>query len=271
MKERLLNVSREARELADAPVSVAKGLGPWMLSIQGLLELYAPDGQLEPWVKESVPSAQALGGLRSDSLWLRQKAGSMGGGEVGLVQQRLRSIADALEKAAATSPTSSSSSREKHQKFGVLDAPHLLAEDLTQAAGLFGMAALYLDLDDFKSLNTRFGERVIDRTVLPQLHALIARASECHGHAYAEGGDEVVVLLSNATESMAVAFAEALLQKLRDEEFLIGETTVRVTASAGLACHPPFDRDKLPDAANEMKAKAKKEGKNRVVVARQVT
>lgn len=172
---------------------------------------------------------------------------------------------DALERIIEASAPAIAT-REKQQKFGILDAPNLLAADLDGTPGCMGACFIYLDLDNFKAINTRFTERVVDQAVLPQLHRILHGAAEFNGFAYAEGGDEFGVLLPNATEAMGVAFAHALLEKLRKELFAVGEEHLRITASIGLASTERFARGELPERANEAKARAKV-GKDRVVVA----
>ena len=63
---------------------------------------------------------------------------------------------------------------------------------------------LYLDIDRFKTLNTKYTETEVDRTILPAFQRLIRDIVEPHGFAYAEGGDEVVVLLDNCSRAVSV-------------------------------------------------------------------
>ncbi len=101
MTERLQNVAEQAKALAeDKSVSASSRHQPWMESVQGLLEMYYPGGALEPWVREAVREAKDLGALRADSSWLRQRVATMAGGEIPEVQQRVRSVAAVLERAA---------------------------------------------------------------------------------------------------------------------------------------------------------------------------
>ncbi|MFS8071683.1 MAG: diguanylate cyclase domain-containing protein, partial [Byssovorax sp.] len=101
-------------------------------------------------------------------------------------------------------------SREKHQKFGILDSPALLAKDMEQAPGACGFVLLYIDIDDFKALNTKHTEREVDKTVLPEFQRIVSDMTRGHGFSYAEGGDEVIVLLHNMTPHVGAAFAESL-------------------------------------------------------------
>lgn len=174
---------------------------------------------------------------------------------------------EVLESTIAGEDGSAVSSRDKQQKFGILDGPHLLASDVEGAVGALGTCTIYLDLDDFKQLNTRFTERVVDRTILPELHRMIDSFGRGNGYSYAEGGDEVIILLTNATEAMGEAFAGAVLARIREAAFRVGEDIVRLTASAGLASSERFALNEIADAANQAKAEAKRRGKDRVVVA----
>lgn len=155
--------------------------------------------------------------------------------------------------------------RTKHEKFTILDSPRLLREDLEHGGGTFGVSVLYLDVDHFKALNTKHTERVIDRTVLPRFQILVASAVDRHGFAYAEGGDEVVILLPNTSASLATAFAEELRHHVEAQPFAIEGDSAQITVSIGLASstgHPA----QLTEWANLAKAEAKQRGRNRTVV-----
>jgi diguanylate cyclase (GGDEF)-like protein len=158
--------------------------------------------------------------------------------------------------------------REKQQKFGILDAPSLLEPDLAACTGRFGPSVLYLDLDYFKILNTKHTERAIDKTMLPAVHRLLLECVASNGFAYAEGGDEFVVLLPNSSEAMAIAFADSLLSTIRATEFSIDGVAEMVTASIGVASSASHPVSTLADVANVAKAQAKTDGRNRVVLAR---
>jgi diguanylate cyclase (GGDEF)-like protein len=158
--------------------------------------------------------------------------------------------------------------RERHQKFGILDAPNLLAADLAVAVGPLGAALLYLDADHFKLLNTRYTERLVDRDLLPDIHRLVEAATHDHGYAYAEGGDEMIVLLRNHSELMGLAFAETLRAAVEARTFQVNGAAVRLTVSIGVAAAPHNDRASLPERANLAKAEAKRCGRNAVYLAR---
>lgn len=157
--------------------------------------------------------------------------------------------------------------REKQQKFGILDSPALLEQDLDGAAGPMGASLLYLDVDNFKAVNTQLTERVVDRCVLPELQRIVELSARGHGYAYAEGGDEMIVLLPNVAPLVGFAFAEALREHVGKTVFVAEGKTLKLTLSIGLAVAlnqvPPRA---LPERANVAKAHAKKNGKNAVAV-----
>jgi diguanylate cyclase (GGDEF)-like protein len=167
-------------------------------------------------------------------------------------------------QAPVPEPCSGPLQRSKHEKFAILDSPRLLREDLESSDGVFGVSVLYLDIDHFKALNTKHTERVIDQTVLPGFQALVAAAVQRHGFAYAEGGDEVVIVLPNTSTSLATAFAEELRHRIESQPFAIEDASARITVSIGLASSTSTSTQ-LTEWANLAKAEAKQRGRNRTV------
>ncbi len=105
--------------------------------------------------------------------------------------------------------------REYDEKFHILEAPSLFLPDLAyyRRRARFRraeVAVAYLDIDEFKSFNSRYGETRIDRDLLcPFMEALEAHVFS-HGHAYRFGGDEYLLLLPNMGRAWAVDFLSAL-------------------------------------------------------------
>lgn len=167
-----------------------------------------------------------------------------------------------------TEPPPAPPARKKQDKFEILDSPTQYDGDFGPSVGALGVAVIYFDLDDFKALNTRFTEPVIDKTLLPELQRLIAALVEDRGYAYAEGGDEFVVMLPNTNAALAEAFASVLLERIRSTAFAIRGEAVRVTASAGIALSTNGDdAQACREAASVAKRDAKQQGKDRYVVS----
>ncbi len=159
--------------------------------------------------------------------------------------------------------------RPKGEKFGILDAPRLKETDLPESLGVLGVAVIYLDIDDFKRLNTKYTELVVDETILPEFQKLIAEATDRHGHAYAEGGDEVVIILRNFSPAMATSFANDLLDRIRKTAFAVKGGSENITVSAGLAvAASATDLPFVANRANEAKKEAKHQGRDRLVTWR---
>jgi len=171
-------------------------------------------------------------------------------------------VAELRVMAAALPQGEAQKARLLDQKFGILDGPQMLKQDLAAARSLLGTALVYLDIDHFKQLNTRFTETLIDKTLLPQFQRLVVQAASGHGHAYAEGGDEVTILLENFNQPMAAAFALALLSNVRAAKFVVDGQAVPLTISAGVAA----GAEGLPERANVAKQHAKEHGRDCVSV-----
>jgi diguanylate cyclase (GGDEF)-like protein/putative nucleotidyltransferase with HDIG domain len=116
----------------------------------------------------------------------------------------------------------------------------------------------FLDVDDFKTINDRFGHPAGDR-VLSQVSSRLRQG----GEAFRLGGDEFAVLLVGHDERTALAAGHSIVNRIGAVEFDdIGEVTV----SAGLATFPVqgHGRDELIRLADSALYWAKEHGKNRV-------
>jgi diguanylate cyclase (GGDEF)-like protein len=108
-------------------------------------------------------------------------------------------------------------------------------------------ALLYIDLDNFKSVNDRHGHTVGDAVLKAVAVALVreVRASDVVGRL---GGDELAVVLWNVTEAAARAKAEALEQAVERADLTFTGTALLVGASVGVAM---LDASDTPTAAIE--------------------
>ncbi|MGZ8701295.1 MAG: bifunctional diguanylate cyclase/phosphohydrolase [Gaiellaceae bacterium] len=116
----------------------------------------------------------------------------------------------------------------------------------------------FVDIDDFKKINDRYGHPSGDR-VLSQVGARLRQG----GEAFRLGGDEFALLLVDHDEGMALAAANSIVERIATVDFdHIGTATV----SAGLATFPMqgHGRDELIRLADSALYWAKEHGKNRV-------
>jgi diguanylate cyclase (GGDEF)-like protein/putative nucleotidyltransferase with HDIG domain len=116
----------------------------------------------------------------------------------------------------------------------------------------------FVDIDDFKKVNDRFGHPSGDR-VLSQVGARLRQG----GEAFRLGGDEFALLLVDHDETMALAAADSIVERIATVDF---DHVGTVTVSAGLATFPMqgHGRDELIRLADSALYWAKEHGKNRV-------
>jgi len=174
-----------------------------------------------------------------------------------------------LESQGFTEPTSE---KEREQKFGLLCSLRQASPDFASyCAGVradTGVGVLFLDIDNFKSLNTRFTEAVVDRDVLVPFQKLLGAICAHRGEAYRHGGEEFLILLPNQTSDEVAQFAERLRKQVAAEEFCVGNSPLHVTVSIGVALWPK-DGDTLENLiamANAAEHEAKTKGKNRIAM-----
>jgi diguanylate cyclase (GGDEF)-like protein len=116
----------------------------------------------------------------------------------------------------------------------------------------------FVDIDDFKKINDRYGHPSGDR-VLSQVSARLRQG----GEAFRLGGDEFALLFVDHDEGMALAAANSIVERIATVDF---DHIGTVTVSAGLATFPMqgHGRDELIRLADSALYWAKEHGKNRV-------
>jgi diguanylate cyclase (GGDEF)-like protein len=116
----------------------------------------------------------------------------------------------------------------------------------------------FVDIDDFKKINDRFGHPSGDR-VLSQVAGRLRQG----GEAFRLGGDEFALLLVDHDEGTSLAAANSIVERIAGADF---EHIGNVTVSAGLATFPMqgHGRDELIRLADSALYWAKEHGKNRV-------
>ncbi|HSP72531.1 MAG TPA: diguanylate cyclase [Gaiellaceae bacterium] len=120
----------------------------------------------------------------------------------------------------------------------------------------------FIDVDDFKRINDRFGHPAGDQ-VLSQIAGRLRQG----GEAFRLGGDEFAILLPKHDEPSALSAAHSIVNRIAAID--IGEIGP-ITVSAGVATFPDHggERDELIRLADNALYWAKEHGKNRVRVSR---
>jgi diguanylate cyclase (GGDEF)-like protein len=125
------------------------------------------------------------------------------------------------------------------------------------------------DVDNFKRVNDLYGHAVGDH-VLRSIAASLSAGVRGVDLVSRYGGEEFVMLLGKADVAMAWEVAERMRAAIEAKAIGVGEHTVFVTASFGVASYPETARlgDELFPAADKALYAAKREGRNCVRFAR---
>lgn len=164
--------------------------------------------------------------------------------------------------------------RELEQKFKILFSQPQIERDFKYWCSdaikeQYPIAILFVDIDNFKVLNTKYTEKSVDDTIFPDAQYLLKTWTSHHGGAYRYGGDEFVVILPNHDENEAVAFGEKIRIKFEKHNFTIGSVKERLTISVGIALYPTHGKDlnEVLSIANKAERGAKDKGGNSSIFA----
>ena len=137
-----------------------------------------------------------------------------------------------------------------------------------RARGHTGVAALFLDLDSFKSVNDRFGHNVGDEVLVEVADRLIQCVRACDTLAR-HGGDEYVVLLEEIVDrQQALSIGERVLAGFHEPVRTVAGT-ISVSASIGIhVATGDDDYDSLLRAADDAMYEAKRHGHGGLQVSR---
>jgi len=130
------------------------------------------------------------------------------------------------------------------------------------------LAVLMIDIDHFKRLNDTYGHPAGDE-VIRRLGNLLRSGARGGDLPCRYGGEEFVLVLPNMTAETAAGRAEQWRAAFADERVHVGERVIRSTVSIGVAIFPWHgdSRETLIHAADEALYAAKRDGRDRVVVA----
>jgi diguanylate cyclase (GGDEF)-like protein len=103
---------------------------------------------------------------------------------------------------------------------------------------------IFMDLDNFKKVNDKFGHLVGSKVLIGVAHVL-SRNLRKLDIITRYGGDEYVIIMPQTARQSCMFVAERLRREIEKEEFLKSEgLSVRITASFGVASYPDNARNK---------------------------
>ena len=127
------------------------------------------------------------------------------------------------------------------------------------------LAVVCLDLDNFKSINDRYGHTVGDELLTTVAHRM--KSTMRHDDTLARlGGDEFIAVLRGFANPDQCLPAVGHLLEAASQPVLIGDVSLQLSASAGIACYPQsedVDADQLLRQATQALYQSKISGKNR--------
>ena len=125
------------------------------------------------------------------------------------------------------------------------------------------LALLFIDLDDFKSLNDRHGHEAGDR-LLQEVAMRLGRCVRASETVCRLGGDEFAVVMEDADACDAAALAQRVVDALGEDQ-RVGGVPLAVTASVGIGLYPEDapDAQSLICSADKAMYRAKALGKAR--------
>ena len=140
-----------------------------------------------------------------------------------------------------------------------------LATELSQAKRFGASLAFVLaDLDEFKSVNDRYGHPVGDR-VLREFADILRESVREADVAARWGGEEFALVLPNTDSMGAAVLVERIRSALEHRTIVVEGHTIGITASFGVAVFPQETTNiRLIATADEALYLAKRRGKNRI-------
>lgn len=216
----------------------------------------------DEWCERSIQTDPDLGLLRDYKPEFREETLRTRNNALKKASVEIDLIVDELHP--QTSSPSSNIAKELDQKFKILLSAGQAEKDFAcwseQLSRVNGqIALLFADLDNFKTLNTKYSEPRIDQRLLPEAMRLVESLVQLRGGAYKYGGDEYVVILSNHDGMDGAGFAEKLRQAFDIHKFRIDTDIVHITMSIGVAVWPVHcsSYQDLLTKASEAKTQAK--------------
>jgi len=132
-----------------------------------------------------------------------------------------------------------------------------------------GFCVAMVDVDHFKQVNDTYGHQAGDRALVALGRVMITELPE-HGFCGRWGGEEFVIVLDDPDLLAARTVLERLLAAIRDMRVPVGDSSLALTVSVGVAQHKPGEALALTlNRADIALYDAKQSGRNSLGLERQ--
>ncbi len=236
------------------------------------------DSKGVPLCKESCPVLQTItdGNLREVEVYLQHKEGHRVP-----VSMRIAPIKDSANQVVVAVEIFSDGSPKytMRQMIGELKTLALLdpllevgnrryiemhikgrLEEMERYGWPFGV--LFVDIDNFKSINDKYGHSVGDR-VLKMVGKTMSNSLRTFDVLGRWGGEEFIVIIVNVDEEHLLSVAERLRVMVQQSSISLGKDYVRATVSIGAAqAINGDDAESILDRADKLMYKSKEAGRN---------
>lgn len=133
------------------------------------------------------------------------------------------------------------------------------------------LAVAMIDIDHFKTVNDTYGHPT-DDSVIKNLSQMLSKRLRKSDLIARYGGEEFAVALADTTPAAACAVLNEIRLGFSEVLHSADQHTFQVTFSAGIAGAPPYtDVEGIIDAADRALYKAKRTGRNQVVLSESAT
>ena len=240
---RFLSLIQSKPEYADVPVIMLTGQEDVRAKVRGL-ELGASDYLTKPFHDEEL--------VARVKVHLKIKA----------LQDELREKNVRLEELSNTDGLTKITNRRHFME--VFELEYMRAERYRAA-----MTYVMIDLDHFKRINDEYGHLVGDRALIACSNVL-REGLRAHDIVARYGGEEFALLLPETDLAGARVVAERYRRRIEETTITVGDKTINLTASLGVACCPHDDVKSIDDLirlADDALYAAKQAGRNCVIFA----
>ncbi|MCC2607609.1 GGDEF domain-containing protein [Planctobacterium marinum] len=129
------------------------------------------------------------------------------------------------------------------------------------------LSLLMLDIDHFKSINDDFGHPTGDQCLVHFVKTISPITEQYQAQLYRYGGEEFAILVQGKNEAQTAELAEQTRTALESTPLNTGDSSIRMTLSAGTCCVVPTvsnSKIRLIELADKALYSAKTAGRNRV-------